>query len=109
MRNSIFILIAFAAACTSPTKPTAVCTTDSDCAAWEVRNNIPVAERCYGAPCPASPIHHNIQAMFAGQPEGPVIYLCSTQPREYFDGNRSLGLSRDHYLQYEECPTVPID
>lgn len=30
----------------------AVCTTDADCAAWEVRNHIPEEARCYGAPCP---------------------------------------------------------
>lgn len=29
----------------------AVCTTDADCAAWEVRHHVAEADRCYGAPC----------------------------------------------------------
>lgn len=36
-----------------PEPVAAVCTTDSDCAEWERRNNIPLEDRCYGAPCPA--------------------------------------------------------
>ena len=31
----------------------AVCSTDADCAAWEVLHNVPLAARCFGAPCPA--------------------------------------------------------
>jgi hypothetical protein len=31
----------------------AVCSTDSDCAAWEVRTETPHADRVYGAPVPA--------------------------------------------------------
>lgn len=50
-----------------------------------------------------APKHHNIPATFAGHPEGPIIYLCATQPRRY-EG----GMEEDHYLQYQECPTIPI-
>ena len=31
----------------------AVCSTDSECAAWEVRAGIPDSQRTYGAPVPA--------------------------------------------------------
>ena len=30
----------------------AVCPTDADCAAWDVRTGVPVHLRCFGAPCP---------------------------------------------------------
>jgi hypothetical protein len=51
----------------------------------------------------APPLHHNIPATFKGHPEGPIVYLCATQLRRY-EGR----LEEDHYLQYEQCPTVPI-
>jgi hypothetical protein len=37
-----------------PGELAAVCSTDSDCAAWEVRTNVPLKDRVYGAPVPAS-------------------------------------------------------
>jgi hypothetical protein len=49
------------------------------------------------------PKHHNIPATFAGHPEGPIIYLCATQPRQY-EGH----MEEDHYLQYSPCPSEPI-
>jgi hypothetical protein len=33
------------------TAPTAVCSTDADCAAWEVAHDVPEADRCHGGPC----------------------------------------------------------
>lgn len=30
----------------------AVCGSDADCAAWEVRTGVALADRCDGAPCP---------------------------------------------------------
>jgi hypothetical protein len=57
------------------------------------------------------PQHHNIPATFAGHPEGPVIYLCATQPRQYYDvDGHPVGVpEEDHYLQYEQCPNLPIE
>jgi len=55
------------------------------------------------------PLHHNIPATFAGHPEGPVIYLCETQPRAYRAPDGRTLVERDHYLQYSHCPATPID
>lgn len=49
------------------------------------------------------PQHHNIPATFVGNPSGPIVWLCATQPRNY-EGH----LEEDHYLQYSPCPEVPI-
>lgn len=61
-------------------------------------------------PSALGPRHHNIQATFIGHPEGPVIWLCATQPRTYT--NPYTGESHeeeDHYLQYTECPVIPVE
>ncbi len=52
--------------------------------------------------------HHNIPASFRDHPEGPIFWLCATQPREYIDPNGNHVIEEDHYLQNEECPLVPI-
>jgi len=78
MRRVLILTTLVLASCAAPTTPTAATS--------------------------VAPLHHNIPATFAGHPEGPVIYLCETQPRTY-EGH----VERDHYLQYEPCPTVPID
>lgn len=49
---------------------------------------------------PVVPIHHNIPAT---DDSGTIWYLCETQPRRY-----SSGWERDHYIQRQPCPTVPI-
>ena len=54
------------------------------------------------------PEHHNIPATFIGHSEGPVVYLCETQPRSYVLPNATVLVERDHYLQYELCPRTPI-
>ena len=105
MRRLLLLSLVLVGGCIAqplPLRPSAVCTTDSDCAAWEVRNNIPEHERCYGAPCSAlHPLHHNIPATLE---DGSLVYLCATQPREYSDG-RTV---EDHYIQRAPCPEVPI-
>lgn len=55
------------------------------------------------------PAHHNIPATFAGHPEGPVVWLCATQPRTYCTGSSNVcAEEEDHYLQYDTCPAIPI-
>lgn len=66
------------------------------------------------------PLHHNIPATFEGHADGPVIYLCATQPRTYLRPLPGSTLSsdhiqpmlqtteEDHYLSYAQCPAVPI-
>lgn len=56
----------------------------------------------------STPLHHNIPATFVGHPEGPIVYLCATQPRQYIVGNVTQW-EEDHYLQYESCPLIPIE
>lgn len=57
-----------------------------------------------------TPIHHNVPATFAGHPEGPIVYLCATQPRLVCDRDAyHCQRGEDHYLQYESCPIVPIE
>lgn len=58
------------------------------------------------APVPAPPVlHHNIPATTAA---GAVVWLCSTQPRQYMAGNGTVNWQVDHYIQGMQCPVVPI-
>lgn len=61
-----------------------------------------------GAQASPVPAHHNIPATFAGHPEGPLMWLCATQPRQYVTPTGSSQYEEDHYLQYTPCPAVPI-
>lgn len=70
---------------------------------------------CGGPSAPSSvqaqgwtPLHHGIIATFVGHPEGPLVYLCATQPRSVTLPSDEVVLEEDHYLQYEPCPQVPI-
>lgn len=55
------------------------------------------------------PEHDNITATFTGHPEGPLVWLCATQPRSYQTGPHGLVMyEEDHYLQYVPCPATPI-
>lgn len=87
------------------------------------------ASACQGSPAAPTPqwkpayvpLHHNIPATFEGHADGPVIYLCATQPRTYlrplpgstFDSHTIQEMEttteEDHYLSYQQCPAVPID
>jgi hypothetical protein len=58
---------------------------------------------------PWVPQHNNIIATFAGDPQGPLVYLCATQLRSYTNAEGVAMQLEDHYLQYEPCPTVPIE
>jgi len=72
---------------------------------------------CGVAGCTANPLratstvtpkHHNIPATMADAPEGPVYYLCATQPRQY-TGPTGTTWEEDHYLQPAPCPATPIE
>lgn len=90
MRLTFALLVLAASACTnSPSSPTAV-----------------PATTAVAAP---APLHHNIPATFAGHPEGPIVYLCATQLRSYTTPDGRVSVEEDHYLQYEPCPSVPIE
>jgi hypothetical protein len=57
------------------------------------------------------PLHHAIPATFRDHPEGPIVYVCATQPRLICDDRNNPShceRGEDHYLQYEQCPEVPI-
>jgi len=66
------------------------------------------AVRAPFAPVEAAPLHHNIPATFVGHPEGPIVWLCATQPRRYVAPSGTVTFEEDHYLQYEACPVTPI-
>jgi hypothetical protein len=104
-RTLLALALLTTAACVQPpTAPDAVCTTDSDCAAWEERQNIPERYRSYGAPEPAARVimqTHNIPAI---DTDGSRRWVCATQPRRY-----STGWEVDHYIADNPCPARPID
>lgn len=56
-------------------------------------------------PVAVGPQHHNIPAT---APDGSVWWVCETQPREYTDAAGRVAMVRDHYLQREQCPEIPI-
>ena len=53
------------------------------------------------------PLHHNVPASMADSPEGPIWWLCATQPRMYVNPDGTRLAVEDHYLQSTQCPTVP--
>lgn len=55
------------------------------------------------------PLHHNIPASFSGREQGPIYWLCATQPRRYVRQDGTVLLEEDHYLQDAPCPTTPIE
>lgn len=57
---------------------------------------------------PSTPAHHNIIATFVGHEDGPLVWLCATQPRGYWHPDGTRTWEEDHYLQYSVCPTTPI-
>jgi hypothetical protein len=81
MKKAIFVLsvLAFTACGKTPTEPQTITGEFS--------------------PMPASAFH-NIPATM---PDGTVVYVCETQPRQY-----SSGMERDHYIAFTACPAVPI-
>lgn len=58
---------------------------------------------------PWHPLHHGIPATFAGDPRGPVVWLCATYPRLVIQADGTARTEEDHYLQYTPCPLHPID
>jgi hypothetical protein len=46
----LFMAAVLAILLTTPTPPSAVCSTDAECAQWET-HHVPEAARCGGAPC----------------------------------------------------------
>lgn len=107
----ITILFMALAGCASPTRatstPAASASLPGPMIAGAGDAPIPTCPTLSGAPT-GSPLHHNIPATFAGHPEGPLVYLCATQPRVYTDAT-GAHLEEDHYLQYAPCPETPID
>ena len=85
MKKYFIVGAALAAACASPTAPS--------------------AQQQTPKPVWTSPEHHNIPAIGL---DGSVVYLCETKPREYLVHGVNVG-ERDHYIQKGPCPTVPID
>ena len=81
MRRFLVVLMVGAAACSSPTRPT-------------------VQEP------PPPLLHHNVPAT---TDDGRLVWLCSTQPREYVTPGGQVYLERDHYISATECPVTPIE
>lgn len=85
----ITLLLVGAAACSSPTAPSTKAQAPST----------PLGEG------PPPLLHHNVPAT---DEQGRIVYLCSTQPREYVTRGGQVYLERDHYVQRGECPATPV-
>jgi hypothetical protein len=87
--NGLLLLATTATACSrSPVAPTAP--------AQEVLRKV-------------QPQHHAIPFTMAGHPDGPILYLCATQPRPYVGADGAQRAAEDHYAQTEPCPETPVD
>lgn len=53
----------------------------------------------------AHPLHHNVPATL---PDGRIMWLCATQLRAYTNNSGVTTYEEDHYLQFEQCPVIPI-
>ena len=45
----------------------------------------------------------------ATTPQGDIVYVCMTQPREYTTSDGKTSYERDTYISVTSCPTEPIN